>query len=135
MNEYIVSVFKKFVPLNGTGIPVSEHIEDIIEGILKNESIICICEEGKGVIIGIVYPTFWNPDVLVAQEIGWWVEPEYRKTSLGIRLLTQFEERAREKGAQKCYMIALESSSPDKVGGIYEKSGYSLLEHTYMKGL
>lgn len=135
MKEYLAEVFKKFVPLSGSNIPIGDNIDKVIDSLLSNKNFICVIKKGKGVIIGMVYPCYWNPDVLMAQEFGWWVEPEYRNTSLGIKLLNKFEDTAKEMGAKHISMIALESSSPDKVGSIYTKKGYTLLEHTYMKEL
>ena len=133
MKDYIVSVFKKFVPISGTSIPVGDNIEETVGELLANPNFICICEEGKGVIIGIVYPVFWNTKVLSAQELGFWVEPAYRKTGLALSLLRSFEKTVKELGAEEITMIALESSNPDIVGRMYEKLGYTKLEHTYMK--
>ena len=133
MTKYITEVFKKFVPISGTSIPVSPNIEEVVKEFLLNPNFICISKEGKGCIIGIVYPAFWNPDVLIAQELGLWVEPELRNSGLGIKLLLSFEQKAKELGAKEITMIALESSDPTTVGSIYERLGYSKLEHTYSK--
>lgn len=133
MIEYIKEVFHKFVPISGTSIPVSDNIEDVINHLFSLPNFICICEENKGIIIGLVYPTFWNPDRLVAQELGFWVEPEYRGSGLSLDLMNQFEDKAKELGAEEITMIALEASNPKAVGRLYEKLGYHKLEHSYMK--
>ena len=135
MIDYISEVFKKFVPITGTSIPVTDNIRDVVEHYLSNPNFICIAEENKGVLLGVVVPAFWNPEVLVAQELGWWVEPEHRKSGFGARMLLTFEKKAKEMGAKEIMMICLENSEPEKVGLMYEKLGYSKAEYVYMKRL
>jgi len=130
---YIAEVMKKFAPLNGADIPVADNINELAEELISNNNVIALQEEGKGVILGILYPHFLNPSMIVAQEIGWWVEPEYRNTSLAIRLLKKFEAEAADRGASKVIMISLESQEPAKVGSIYQRMGYRLIEHNYIK--
>lgn len=133
--KYLAEVIKKFAPINGSGVPVADNIEDIAAHLLDNPDVICIMEPGKGILLAIVYPCYWNPSYLMAQEMGWWVEPEYRNTRLAIRLLKQFEAEAKARGAKKISMIALEAVEPEKVHRIYLKNNYKLVERNYMKGL
>jgi len=133
--DYVTEVIKKFAPINGLGIKPSENIEEIVENILQNKDIICIKKDGKGVILGILYPLFYNPDVIIAQELGWWVEPEYRGTSIGIKLLKEFEKEAKEKGADKVIMFYLEAQTPDKIDSILKRLDYKHVEYNMVKDL
>lgn len=133
--DYVSEVIKKFAPINGMGIPPSDNIEEIVKNLLSNPNVICIKEDGKGVILGLIYPLYYNPSVLIAQELGWWVEPEYRNTTLGVRLLKKFEKEAISKGATKVMMIYLEAQNPDTIKNIYHKMNYRAVEHTMIKDL
>lgn len=133
--NYVAEVIKKFAPINGFGVEASSNIEEITNNILDNKDIICIQKEGKGVILGIVYPLFYNPSVLIAQELGWWVEPEYRNTTIGIKLLKEFEAEAKKRGAKKVIMFYLEAQTPTKIKSMLERIGYSSTEHNMAKDI
>lgn len=133
--KYLAQIVTKFAPQTGFPVPVAENIEELCETILAQPNIIYIEEENKGAILGIVYPHWWNPSVLVAQELGWWVEPEYRKTSVGIRLLKQFELEVTRRGASVNMMICLEEVDPDYVEQLYTRLGYHKLERIFAKEL
>lgn len=133
--KYVSEVIKKFAPINGLGITPSENIKEITKILLEQENIICIQQQNKGVILGVLYPLFYNPDILVAQELGWWVEPEYRGTSLGIKLLKDFEKKAKELGAKKIIMFYLDAQTPDKIENILDRLDYKHLEYNMVKDL
>jgi len=133
--NYVAEVIKKFAPINGMGIPASDNIEEIVQNLLENENIICIEKEGKGVILGLLYPLYYNPEIIIAQELGWWVEPEYRNTTIGIKLLKAFEKEAKNKGADKIMMIYLDSQSPENVNKMLTKLNYSSVEHSMVKDI
>jgi len=132
---YLAEVVKKFAPINGLGIKPSENIEEIMTNLLDNENVICIEKENKGVILGIIYPLYYNPDVLIAQELGWWVEPEYRNTTLGIKLLKEFEKEAKSRGAKKIIMFYLDAQTPDKINQMLSRMGYEPVEYNMVKEL
>lgn len=86
-----------------------------------------------GAVGGMTYP-FYFTGQLAGCEFFWWVSPEARG-GLGLQLFKHLEQWFKQKGATTSTMIALESSSPDKVGNFYEKQGYKLMEHHYMRVL
>lgn len=66
-------------------------------------------------------------------ELVWWVEPAYRgSSSVGPRLLRQFENWARQKQLDLCKMIAPVGTN---VGDYYTKRGYVPVETIYLKRL
>lgn len=133
--SYIAEVIKKFAPINGFGVDPSENIEEIADNLLQNKDIICIKQDGKGIILGILYPLYYNPSVIIAQELGWWVEPEYRNTMLGIKLLKEFEKEAKARGADKIVMYYLEAQTPDRVDSILKRLDYRHVEYNMVKDL
>lgn len=69
---------------------------------------------------------------LVASEVAWWIEPEFRGGSAGLRLLAAAEAWARAQGATRFQMIAPAGSS---VGALYRRRGYAELETTWQRPL
>ncbi len=64
------------------------------------------------------------------EELAWWVDPEYRKGSVGYKMLRCWEEWARQAGLEAVKMIA-PAESPG-VGGFLERRGYRQIETTYI---
>ena len=65
-------------------------------------------------------------------EVAWWVEPEYRRGTLGPRMLRVLEQIARDRGIRSVKMIAPVGTD---VGRYYERHGYRAVETTYLKRL
>jgi predicted N-acetyltransferase YhbS len=65
-------------------------------------------------------------------EMVWWVEPDYRKGSVGPRLLRAVEHWARQKGLRLVKMVAPAGSG---VGDYYARHGYEPVESSYIKRL
>lgn len=86
--------------------------------------------DSKGMLVGYC-SEFLLGKIKTATELGWWVNPEDRKTSIGKELLQAFEEWAKEQDCKLITMISLD----DALGSFYEKCGYKLTERTYMKEL
>jgi len=86
-----------------------------------------------GMVAGVKAPLMMNHNHLVGAELAWWVEPDYRKTSAGLKLLKFAENLAIEAGVKMWSMMLLESSEPEKVAKIYDKMGYKPTERTYLK--
>jgi len=101
----------------------------------KNQMIIILSEQDekpRGMIIGTVScPPFSND--IIATELAWWMDEEYRKTRDSLLLFDAYQDWTRRVGAKMCHM-ALLSSSPD-LSKKYERSGYTLSEKTYVKEL
>lgn len=66
----------------------------------------------------------------VAEEIAWWVEPEYRGGTLGPKMLREAEDWATRNGAVMVKMVAPAGST---VGNFYERIGYEAVETAYIK--
>jgi RimJ/RimL family protein N-acetyltransferase len=87
-----------------------------------------------GFIGGTIGPHYLNPDLLVLSELFWWVVPKFRGSSTGGRLLIEFEEFGRRRGAHLICMT-LEKRTIDE-GLIDPKSliarGYIEKERAYL---
>ena len=67
-----------------------------------------------------------------ADEIAWWVEPEWRGSTLGPKLLRSAEDWATTKRAKVCKMVAPAGTD---VGAFYRRVGYVEVETIYAKQL
>lgn len=111
-------------------------IENTALSCIENNMMAVLDIEGaKGFACGVVSPLLGNNSVLAGTEIAWWVEPDYRKGSYGIKLLKLIESLAKDAGVKYWSMVFMESSMPDDIKRIYEALGYELNETTYTKVL
>ena len=74
-------------------------------------------------------PNIWNKHQPTYQELFWWVEEEYRGTTLGVRLLKVLEKQAPE-GVKKAISILPDSNLKDST---LEKLGYKKAEMAFVK--
>lgn len=96
----------------------------------------CVADTGENVVgmaAGVKAPMIMNSAVTVGAELCWWVEPEYRNTSAGIKLLKFLEGQARNGGVDVWSMMLLESSNPEATANIYGKMGYVQSERAFIK--
>lgn len=83
-------------------------------------------------MIGLVLVPHALACELHADEIAWWVEPEWRGSTLGPKLLRSAEQWATTKGAKACKMVAPAGTD---VGAFYKRVGYVEVETIYAKQL
>jgi RimJ/RimL family protein N-acetyltransferase len=88
--------------------------------------------ERDGVIVGmlgfIVHTHFISGEV-VAGEVFWWMEPEFRGD--GLKLLDETKRRAHLAGAKYLHMIA----PSERVSRLYRHLGYEFVESTFQINL
>ena len=84
---------------------------------------------GMMAIASLTHPFTGEP---YGDELAWWVEPEYRKGTLGHKLLCAGEHWARQNGLTVLKMVAPAGSD---VGTHYVRRGFSLVETVYQKTL
>jgi GNAT superfamily N-acetyltransferase len=108
-------------------------MEKLVDG---GDGVLLVAElEGQliGMTSGIAYPHYFNQAKKAAQELFWWVLPEKRGGTAGVRLLTALEHWAKDVGASTLTMICLPIDSPAE--SIYARTGYRPIERSFMKGL
>lgn len=133
MLDYMADVASRLCKENGYGVEAHRDIKAYFEYYLSLPNCFLICEKGRGGILGIVQQYAFNNDSKFAYDIGFWVEPELRGTSLALRLLKQFEAKAKELGADRVIMVGLETQRPEAMKSFYHKLGYRTLETNYIK--
>lgn len=102
--------------------------EKMVEALCANAKVF---EESGAILVATLGSHPYFKGKLVASELMWWVPPEKRGTSLGVRLFKKYEQWARDSGAD----VILADCLDDRVATFYEKMGYSETQRTFMKEL
>lgn len=87
-----------------------------------------------GVLLGAkvdLHPVFKKTGITIEQL--WWVTPAYRGNKVSTKLIDAFEEWSKQIGVKRCVMGHFNNPIGDKVKKYYERSGFTLLEQSYVK--
>jgi GNAT superfamily N-acetyltransferase len=118
--------YQSLLPVNPT------QMSDFARRLIEARGVL-VCER-DGAVVGMIglafFPHFISGE-MVAAEVFWWLEPEYRGGTEGIRLLRAAESQARARGAVKLQMIA----PSDEVSAMYQRMGYAFVEAAYQRSL
>lgn len=134
----VEKLVENFWPSTGSGFDYKEgSVIPFLELSLSHGLLVVAEVDGKlvGAAGGLLSPLMGNDEIVVGAELAWWVEPEYRKSSIGIELLRDLEQRAKDRGCATFSVTFMETSMPEVVRKIYINEGYSLAETTYTKRL
>lgn len=99
---------------------------------IKQCGIIFILNEFDGMLGGIKYPDI-NSGTMTAAECFWFVSP--LKRGEGMKLLTAFEQWAKDNECKSVIMVHLMDSMPEKLQTVYKRNGYKAAEIHYVKEL
>jgi len=117
------------------GIPLDEEstLDTAVNLIDSENSVLLI---GEGVMAGATaYPLYFNKNVVIAQELFWWVDKDKRSNGIGREILAELERWAQSVGASQLTMLAVHDTSPDFVSQVYLRNGYHPFEKTFVKAL
>lgn len=108
-----------------------------MQRLIESEDGALLVAEIAGKIVGmagaLAYPHYFNTASKAAQELFWWVGPQYRGGSAGVRLLQALEAWAKALGCTTLTMICLPIDSPAE--RVYQRVGYRASERSYIKRL
>lgn len=83
-----------------------------------------------GMLLAVCTPFLWDNNQLIMSEIAYWVEPEYRNTTAGYRLLKKYTEMCedlRDSGRIVNYTVSrMEGQDLD-----YSRFGFKPIEQTW----
>jgi GNAT superfamily N-acetyltransferase len=127
--------FIAFAPHAAVAEYTDEDLAHAARSCMQHGLLIVAEQDGEiiGMLLGIVSGLWFAPRTLWASELAWWVEPAARGGTAGIRLVTAFQDWAREKGAKVVAMSSLHLDHDSRVGNVLERMGFSPSEHTYIK--
>lgn len=113
-----------------------EYVNKLYHHIILGGGIALIAEWEKpiGMIIGIKDHNIWDPDLKVLRELCYWVEPEYRGTTAGYRLLKEYNKQAKQlvdDNKIKLFTMTKMTNSPDLD---FSRFGYKKSEEIWVMG-
>jgi len=88
-----------------------------------------------GLIGGAIVPSFTDLRIKIFYESMWYVLPEHRGGSNGIKLLKLVEDYCVKVGVNKIVMIGMYNDNREKLAGFYSRMGFKELEIHYIKDL
>lgn len=99
---------------------------------------VLLVAEKDGRVVGMaaagVAPAWWNKNVLTAQELWWYVEPDHRK-GLGGQLMDALEAAVTDLGVMLFSMSAEEGLRSKALTRLYRARGYFPSETLFWKQL
>tara|TARA_R110001606_G_scaffold132904_1_gene268899 strand:- start:339 stop:797 length:459 start_codon:yes stop_codon:yes gene_type:complete len=111
------------------------RIQHLLSSILANGCIIVATDSDdviQGMIIAMIQDDIWLPHVKTLKEVAWWVEEDYRHTSMGYKLLLEyikFGKQLKDLGSIMNFTLTNMSISPDFD---LEKRGWKNIETNYV---
>lgn len=114
-----------------------QYINKLYHHIILGGGLALVAEMDQpiGMIIGIKDQNIWDPELRILRELVYWVEPEYRNTTAGYRLLKEYNKQAetlRETGKIKLYTMTKMTNSPDID---FSRFGYTKTEEVWVAGV
>jgi len=96
-----------------------------------------VVDDGKivGFSVMIMFPLVFSISTKVAQELSWWLDPEYRGCGAAQQMAEKMQDWAKDNGANHMFMIALENEKIDSIKQVYESMGFAPIERTFCKEL
>lgn len=110
-----------------------KHIRSLLLSIIIGRGFIFVDDDYRGMIVGIVVPNVWCPEINEIRELAWWVAPEHRNGTIGGKLFIAYEKRAQqliEQGRAETVLISLMPQSPNID---LERRGFQKIDSTYCK--
>jgi GNAT superfamily N-acetyltransferase len=91
-------------------------------------------EEVVGMVGLVITPFPFEPELLGAYEVIWWVEPSAQSKGVGQALLAAIDDTAKEQNCNYIHMVCM-ANSPPAAAGLYFKYGYDHTEMSFTKRL
>jgi hypothetical protein len=114
-----------------------EYISKLFHHIILGGGVALIAEDKNtaGMIIGVKDQNVWDPNLKVLRELVYWVEPQYRGSTAGYKLLLQYNKLAQElidENKISMYTMTKMVNSPDLD---FTKFGYKKAEEVWVGGV
>lgn len=130
--------FADYQPLGRLRVEAKEyndhHLRKILDAIRKRGIMLVATQDDdiRGVFMAILSPDIWVPQLKTLSELVWWVNPEYRDTTTGYRLLQEYtkigKQMVKDGTVANFTMTLLENSPPIDL----EKRGWQKIESNYV---
>lgn len=133
----VVRLFKDFFYLSEiwkVGSFEEDYVLDLVKTLLSNRDVLVQVAENKdgkivGVISAIKAPAMFNKSSVCFEQV-WYIDNEYRGTTLGLRLLKDMNVWAKSVGCSMVQMGSAEKYS--NVEAIYTRLGMTKINSNYL---
>lgn len=122
-----------------------DYVEPCRESIAKTAQYMIDSEDAslwvddKGELVAlagiILHPLWCNHAHKQAQEMWWYIKPEYRGGFTALRFKRLFDEKAKEWGAKSTSLASSKMKGSDRLDEFYLKDGFKQAETFFVKGL
>ena len=110
-----------------------EYVTNLLYTIIKARGFVLIDDDFKGMLIAVVIANIWCPKSNELHELAWWVEPEYRQSSIGGKLWLEFNKEAQKMLDEKRIDVVYTSLMENSPSIDYSKRGFKKLETKYFR--
>ena len=100
------------------------------ESLVKRQDIIYRQTE-HAVILGVLSPFWFNPEIISATVLTWWADKEKAKHWEALKLLKEFEAEAERRGAD--YVVLVEPNIQARSQKLLQRLGFEQTEQVYMR--
>jgi len=138
LRRSVVEAARQFAVEAGYPFPVNgEHFLKFWEQMLETGfgSFYAAVDESDAVhggFGGLFFPDSFSGE-LHASESFWFLNPEVRGTSVGLKLFNSFEAEAKERGCKAIVMIHLAGLNEAPLDKLYARKGYVRAEQIFRK--
>lgn len=132
--DWILSEGRKFFEVSGYGAACEYRPADL-ERTLRALPILLVDDKRRGMAGAALFPSFFDAQTLMAQELFWWVGEEHRRSGVAVQLLDAVEAAARRMGAKVLLMLCIDQLDGERVAQIYKRRGYKPAERLFMRRL
>jgi len=113
---------------------VSETLKQLIDNSAGFVKVACYNNEIVGAIAGVASEMPIN-DLIVAQELMLWLEPEHRNGKTAPKLIDAYVQWASDMGCNIVRLSALDDVLNGRAGVLFKRKGFKPIETAYIKEL
>lgn len=110
-----------------------QYVGNLLFSMIMGKGFVLIDDDYRGMLLALITPNIWCPKSLQLNELAWWVEPEFRNTSLGGKLWIEFNKMAQKMLDDKRIDVVYTSLMGTSPLIDYEKRGFKLIETKYFR--
>jgi len=86
-----------------------------------------------GFVAGVISPSIFDESQMIGQESVWYVGMNYRHGTIGLKLIKEFENECKSRGAELVVVGLMGNLNTDILDKYYKKRNYKLLQRDYIK--
>ena len=112
-----------------------QHIVNQLTEFVSGRGLVLVSEKNveiTGMLIAVIDKSFWHPAKQLMIEVAYWVQPDFRGSTAGYRLLKEYVKRGtamKKEGRIVNFVISKMNNSPDLS---FDKFGFQKLEEFWV---